>query len=57
MPKMMTIKEAAEVTGLPYSYIRKLCLNNEIIFIRSGNKYFVNMDKFSEFLNGGGMKT
>ncbi len=39
---MLTIKEATEMTGLSYSCIRRLCLNNEIKFVRSGTKYYVN---------------
>lgn len=52
MPTMLTIKKAAEKTGLPYEYIRKLCVQGKIVFVRSGNKYFINMDKFAQFLNG-----
>jgi len=35
---MIPLKEASELTGLSYSCIRKLCLSNEIRFIRSGSR-------------------
>ncbi len=54
MPKMLPIKQAAEQTGLSYECIRKLCIQKKIVFVKSGNKYFINMEKFAEFLNNGG---
>lgn len=53
MPIMVPIKQAASITGLSYSCIRNLCLQNKIVFIRSGNKYFINIKKFMEYLNTG----
>ena len=54
MPTMLTIKKAAEQTGLSYEFIRQLCIQKKIVFVRSGTKYFVNMEKFAEFLDSGG---
>lgn len=54
MPTMLPIKQVAERTGLSYEYIRRLCMQKKIVFVRSGNKYFINMEKFAEFLNNGG---
>lgn len=51
---MISLKEASELTGLSYSCIRKLCLNNEIIFCRSGNKYYVNSRSLLDFCERGG---
>lgn len=51
IPTMITITKASEVTGLSYDSIRKLCLTNQIIYIKLGAKYLINMDKFIEFLN------
>ena len=53
VPKMRTIKETAKETGLAYNYIRNLCLQNKIVYVRAGNKYLVNIDKLIEFLNTG----
>lgn len=52
-PTMLTIKQTAEKTNLPYELIRKLCLQNKIIFIKSGSKYLINFEKFIDYLNGG----
>ena len=53
IPEMLTIKEAAGRTGLSYYFLRKLCLQGRIAFIRVGGKYLVNMEKLADFLNGG----
>lgn len=50
---MVTIKEAAARTGLTYNCVRRLCLSNQIRYIRSGSKYFVNLSKLLVFLNQG----
>ena len=52
IPIMLTINEASKESGLSYECIRQLCLNNEIVHIRSGRKYLINQDKFISFLNG-----
>ena len=53
VPLMLTIKETAARTGLSYDFIRKLCQQRKIVFIRTGTKYLVNYSKFIEFLNRG----
>lgn len=50
---MITIKKASELTGLPYSYIRKLCLENKVKFINSGVKYYILKDSLIDYCNGG----
>lgn len=50
---MVTIRKAAELTGLSYDYIRKLCINDKIVYVRAGSKYVVNLGKLIEFLNEG----
>ena len=45
IPIMATIQEAANRTGLSYDYIRKLCIQGKIVYIRTGSKRLVNMDK------------
>ena len=52
IPQMVTIKEAAEKTGLANFNIRQLCLINKIIHVRAGRKYLINFEKLIEFLNG-----
>lgn len=53
IPRMRTIKETAQETGLAYNYIRTLCLQNKIVYVKAGNKYLVNIDKLIEYLNSG----
>ena len=53
IPHMVSIREAAKLTGLSYDYIRKLCINDQIVYVRAGNKYIVNMGKLIDFLNVG----
>ncbi|MDF2951747.1 MAG: binding domain, excisionase family [Anaerocolumna sp.] len=52
IPRMVSINKASELTGVSYSYIRSLCLTNQIVFVKTGCKYLINLDKFVTFLNG-----
>lgn len=52
IPTMVTIKEAAEKTGLSYYYIRKLCLEKKVVHIMAGRKVLINQEKLINFLNG-----
>lgn len=52
-PEMVTIKTAAERTGLSYDAIRKMCLERKIIYIKAGSKFLINFGKFVDYLNGG----
>lgn len=54
IPKMKTIKEMVELTGLSYTILRNLCLENRIVHIRAGKKYLINYDRFVDYLNGVG---
>ena len=53
IPIMWTIKQASQNTGLSYDFIRKLCLQNKIVFVKAGCKYLVNSEKLVEYLNSG----
>lgn len=53
VPVMKTIKEASELTGVSYDYLRKLCLQKKIIHIRAGNKFLINMERLIDYLNQG----
>ena len=46
VPRMLTIQQAADETGLSYGCIRKWCLEKRIVFVRSGKKYLINMDSW-----------
>lgn len=52
LPEMHTIKETSERSGLSYDTIRKMCLKNEIVFIKTGRKYLINWNRFIDYLNG-----
>ena len=52
VPRMEKITVASAESGLSYDHIRKLCIQKKIVFIKSGAKYLINMDKFAEYLNG-----
>lgn len=53
IPVMLKIKEAAKVTGLTEFRLRELIKENKIVYIRCGNRYFINMGKLAEYLNEG----
>lgn len=52
IPKMLSIKDTAEITGLSYDFLRKGCICGDIVHIRAGNKFLINLDKLCEKLNG-----
>ena len=53
IPEMVSIRQAAARTGLSYDYIRKLCLQQKIVYVKAGTKYLVNFGKLIIFLNDG----
>ena len=53
VPTMLTIKEAAQKTGLAQHYLRGLCIEKRIVNVRCGKKYLINFEKLIEFLNTG----
>jgi len=55
IPRMRTIKEVSSETGISYHCIRQWCIEDRIVYIKAGNKYLVNLDRFVEFLNMGAM--
>jgi len=52
IPRMLTLKAAAAETGFSYEFLRRLCLQKKIVFVKTGVKYLVNMDRLAEYLNG-----
>lgn len=52
IPRMETIKRTAEIFGLPVHFVREKVNSGEVVAVRAGNKYLVNVDKFAEYLNG-----
>lgn len=52
IPQMKTTHEASNITGISYHRIRLLCLSNDIKYIKAGNKFLNNLDRFIDYLNG-----
>lgn len=57
LPRMRTIRALAKEcreNGLDITehFIRKLCLEGKICFVKAGSKYLVNYDRFIDYLNG-----
>ena len=52
MPTMLTLREAAEATGLSYSCLRRWILAGEFDFyVKSGSRYYINVERLEEFLD------
>lgn len=56
IPEMMTIREASYRVGLPYSTIRRLCLEQRISHIKIGKKFMVNFTDLCRYLNESGLE-
>lgn len=41
IPKMVTVKEAAKLTGMTEYFIRNKLRNNEIVYVKTGTKYLI----------------
>lgn len=57
LPRMVSLNEAGDQTGLPYCCLRRWCLEGKIPFIRVGGsrgKILINADRLIEFLSGEG---
>lgn len=50
---MITLKQATEITGCSYFFLRNLCLQGKIKYVRSGTKYLLNKKSLLEFLGEG----
>lgn len=51
IPRMRTIKEVSQETGVSYDALRKMCLRKEIPHIKCGKKFLINLDRFIDYLN------
>ena len=51
VPRMVSIKEAAALTGLAEYHVRRLCIGGEISAVKTGRKYLVNVDRLIDYLN------
>lgn len=53
LPKMLTIKEASDKTGLSYNHIRQMCLSGRLVYVKAGSKFLINSSRLMEYLNNG----
>lgn len=53
IPRMVPIQTLSDEIGISYKTIWQWCKQNKIVYVKSGAKYLVNVDKFVEFLNTG----
>lgn len=51
IPRMLTIKATAQEFGLAEHFIRQLVIKGEVVAVRAGCKYLVNVDRLAEYLN------
>ncbi len=53
LPRVASISETAELFGLPVYFVRRLCAENRVAFVKSGVKIFVNTDSVAQLLERG----
>ena len=59
LPRMRTIKEAVAefrsadpATAITEAYLRRLVISGQVPHVKAGNKYLLNMDVLSQYLEG-----
>lgn len=52
-PIMISLRDAVEFSGLSYDRLRKMCLTNQLVHMRSGSKFLINRCKLLEYLEKG----
>lgn len=53
IPRMRTIHTAAIECSIPERFLRRLVKENRIVYVKSGVKTLVNIDKLIDYLNSG----
>ena len=51
VPRMRTIKQTAEIFGLPVHFVREKVSAGEVVAVRAGRLFLVNIDRFADYLN------
>lgn len=51
IPHMEGIRKTAELFGLPVHFVRTKVASGEVVAVRAGRKFLVNVDRFAEYLN------
>lgn len=50
--RMLTIRQAADETGVSYDWIRKMCIQGKIKHVRIGTKRLINSESLRQYLRG-----
>ena len=56
IPQMETIKRTAEIFGLPVHFVRDKVNSGEVVAVRAGRKFLVNVERFADYLNSSTIK-
>ena len=54
IPRMRSINELAEETGLSYRFLRDLIRDGKIQYVKTGRKFLINVESLTAYLNGEG---
>ncbi len=54
---MEGIRKTAELFGLPVHFVRSKVASGEVVAVRAGRKFLVNVDRFAEYLNTATVQT
>jgi len=49
---VLTVKQTAERIGLAEYFVRKLCWENKIRYVKSGKKYLIPWELFLSYITG-----
>ena len=52
-PRMGTVQEAAEASGMAKSHIRRLLADGTVRSVRAGRRILVNLDSLAKYLDAG----
>jgi len=53
IPRLKTINECAQITGLARYHVRQLVLQLKVKYIKAGKKYLINLNSLLDYLNSG----
>ena len=53
IPEMVSVREAARRTGMSYAFIRKLCQEEQIVYVQAGSRCLVNFSFLVNYLQHG----
>lgn len=51
LPRMISIREAQELTGLSEHLLRQLCRLDKVITLQINSKYYIQHDSLCEYLS------